>query len=242
MEYIFDITGLVKEYEGQRILDIEELHLEKGKITAVIGPSGAGKSTLLSILNGLDSATSGKIEFDGKVIGRTPDIATRRQMSMVFQKPVVFNTTVFENIAYSLKLRGLPSKETRKHVEELAELVGLKEKIRQKAVTLSGGEAQRLTLARAMVFKPKVLLLDEPTANLDPANVAMIEKLILHAKTEYGTSVIIVTHNMFQAKRISDNVVFLLNGNTIENGKASEVFSAPRDSRTLDFIEGKMVY
>jgi tungstate transport system ATP-binding protein len=109
-------------------------------------------------------------------------------------------------------------------------------------VTLSGGEAQRLALARALIYKPKVLLLDEPTANLDPANVAMIEKLILHAKKELKTSIIVVTHNMFQAKRICDTVVFLLNGSVVETGDTMEVFNNPRDKRTLDFIEGKMIY
>lgn len=242
MEYIFKIRKLVKEYEGKRILDIDELNVEKGKTTAVIGPSGAGKSTLLSILNGLDLATEGEIEFDGRLMGKKPDIEMRRQMSMVFQKPVVFNTTVAENMAYSLKLRGMTKSETAKRVEGIAELIGLQDKVRQKAGTLSGGEAQRLTLARAMVFHPKVLLLDEPTANLDPANVAIMEKLIMHAKTEYGTSIVIVTHNMFQARRISDNVVFLLGGSIVESGEASQVFSRPQDTRTLDFIEGRMIY
>lgn len=241
-EYIFDVRKLSKEYEGGKVLDIDELKIEKGKITAVIGPSGAGKSTLLSILNGLDAATSGQIEFDGKLLGKKPDIETRRQMSMVFQKPVVFNTTVYENIAYSLKIRGFSKGETTNRVEGILELIGLKDKTGQKAKTLSGGEAQRLALARAMVFRPKVLLLDEPTANLDPANVAMIEKLIMHANTQYGTSVVIVTHNMFQARRISDNVVFLLNGSVVEYGRSVEVFGRPQDSRTLDFLEGKMIY
>jgi tungstate transport system ATP-binding protein len=241
-DYIFKISKLSKVYFGKKILDIEELCFEKGKITAVIGPSGAGKSTLLSIINGLDTATKGQIVFDGKVLDKKPDIEIRRQMSMVFQKPVVFNTSVYKNIAYGLKLRGIPKGEITESVEEILELTGLKDRMKQKARTLSGGEAQRLNLARAMVFKPKVLLLDEPTANLDPANVAMIEKLIMHAKTEYGTSVIIVTHNMFQAKRISDNAVFLLNGSIVESGKSAQLFSKPQDSRTMDFIEGKMIY
>lgn len=241
-EYISSIKGLVKEYDNKKVLDISELHIEREKVTAIIGPSGAGKSTLLSILNGLLDATTGQMVFDGKLLGKKIDMETRRQMSMVFQKPVAFNTTVYENIAYSLKLRGMRSSEIVKQVEYVSELIGLKEKIRQKANTLSGGEAQRLTLARAMIFKPKMLLLDEPTANLDPANVAMIEKLILHTKTEYKTSIVIITHNMFQAKRISDNTIFLLNGNVVENGKTAQVFNSPQDARTQDFIEGRMIY
>lgn len=242
MENIFGIRKLTKVYGEKKVLDIEELELEAGRITGIIGPSGAGKSTLLYILNGLEKATGGRIFFDGKELNADPDIETRRQMSMVFQKPIVFNTSVYENMAYSLKLRGISKGETRDKVLELAKLIGLEDKLKQKAVTLSGGEAQRLSLARAIIHKPKVLLLDEPTANLDPANVAMIEKLVLHAKTEYRTSIVVITHNMFQARRISEKLVFLMNGSIVESGEAHEVFNAPKDSRTLDFIEGKMIY
>ncbi|HYF84601.1 MAG TPA: phosphate ABC transporter ATP-binding protein [Clostridia bacterium] len=242
MGQIFNIIKLVKEYSNKKVLDIDELNLEEGKITGIIGPSGAGKSTLLYILNGLEKTTSGRIVFDGKEQKSEPDIETRRQMSMVFQKPIVFNTSVYENMAYSLKLRGVDKDEIRGKVLELASFIGLEDKLKQRALTLSGGEAQRLSLARAIIHKPKVLLLDEPTANLDPANVAMIEKLILHAKIEYKTSIVVVTHNMFQAKRLSDNVVFLLNGNVIESGESAQIFGSPQDVRTLDFIEGRMIY
>lgn len=242
MKCIFGIRNLTKVYGEKKVLDIEELNLEEGRITGIIGPSGAGKSTLLYILNGLEKATSGKIVFDGKELRGDPDIETRRQMSMVFQRPTVFNTTVHENMAYSLNLRGINKVETRERVLELAKLIGLEDKLSQKALTLSGGEAQRLSLARAVIHKPKVLLLDEPTANLDPANVAMIEKLVLHAKSEYGTSIVVITHNMFQARRISEKLVFLLNGSIVESGEAHEVFTDPKDSRTLDFIEGRMIY
>lgn len=242
MKKIFSIRTLIKEYNGRNVLDIEELDIEEGSITGIIGPSGAGKSTLLYILNGLEKATSGEIIFDGKKLIGEPDIETRRKMSMVFQKPVVFNMSVYDNMAYSLKLRGLSMDEIKSRVLELSKYIGIDDKLRQKAVTLSGGEAQRLTLARAIIHRPKVLLLDEPTANLDPANVAMIEELILHAKTEYKTSIIIITHNMFQAKRISERLVFLLNGSIVESGETKEVFIKPKDRRTLDFIEGRMIY
>ena len=242
MENIFAIRKLTRIYGEKKVLDIEELDLEAGRITGIIGPSGAGKSTLLYILNGLERASGGSIVFDGKELKGDPDLELRRQMSMVFQKPTVFNTSVYENMAYSLKLRGISKGDIRDKVCELAKLIGLEDKLKQKAVTLSGGEAQRLSLARAIIHRPKVLLLDEPTANLDPANVAMIEKLILHAKCEYKTSIVIITHNMFQARRISEKLVFLLNGSIVESGEAGEVFSNPKDSRTLDFIDGKMIY
>ncbi|HYE81773.1 MAG TPA: ATP-binding cassette domain-containing protein [Clostridia bacterium] len=242
MEHIFIIKNLTKVYGEKKVLDIDELKLSEGSITGIIGPSGAGKSTLLYILNGLEKATSGKIFFDGKELKGEPDIETRRHMSMVFQKPAVFNTTVYENMAYSLKLRGMQKAQVKDRVHELAKLTGLEDKLRQKAATLSGGEAQRLSLVRAIIHKPRVLLLDEPTANLDPANVAMIEKLILYVKEEYKTSIVIITHNMFQAKRISERLVFLLNGSIVESGDTREIFSSPKDSRTLDFIEGRMIY
>jgi tungstate transport system ATP-binding protein len=242
MGFIFSIKGLTKEYNSKRVLDIKEAGIEEGRITGIIGPSGAGKSTLLYILNGLEKATSGSIIFDGRELKGEPDIDIRRQMSLVFQRPTVFNTSVFENMAYSLKLRGMDKTVIKERVQELAGFIGLEDKLKQRAVTLSGGEAQRLTLARAIIYRPKVLLLDEPTANLDPANVAMIEKLILHARTEYGTSIIIITHNMFQAKRLSDDAIFLLNGSIVESGKAHEVFNNPKDNRTMDFIEGRMIY
>lgn len=242
MENIFSIRKLTRIYDEKKVLDIEELDLEAGRITGIIGPSGAGKSTLLYILNGLEKPSGGSIVFDGKELKGEPDIQTRRQMSMVFQKPTVFNTSVYENMACSLKLRGVNKVETRDRVHELAKLIGLEDKLRQKAATLSGGEAQRLSLARAIIHKPKVLLLDEPTANLDPANVAMIEKLVLLANTEYKTSIVVITHNMFQARRISEKLVFLLNGSIVESGDTNEVFSNPKDNRTIDFIEGKMIY
>jgi len=242
MGFIFEVRDLVVDYNQKRVLSIDELSLEAGKITGIIGPSGAGKSTLLYILNGLEKASGGKIIFDGKELKGEPDIAARRQMSMVFQKPTVFNTNVYENMAYSLKLRGVPRSEIKDRVMELSSFVGLYDKLWQKARTLSGGEAQRLSIARAVIHKPKVLLLDEPTANLDPANVAMIEELILLVKERYNTSIVMVTHNMFQAGRLADYTVFLLNGAVIESGRTSEVLNSPKDARTRDFIEGKMIY
>jgi tungstate transport system ATP-binding protein len=242
MKSIFSISSLTKLYGDKKVLDIEELELEEGRITGIIGPSGAGKSTLLYILNGLEKASGGRIVFGGKEMKNELDLETRRQMTMVFQRPTVFNTSVYDNIAYGLKLRGINNSEAKARVDELAKLIGLEDKLQQRAATLSGGEAQRLSLARAIIHRPKVLLLDEPTANLDPANVAMIEKLVFYTKEEHGTSVVMITHNMFQAKRISEKLVFLLNGSIVECGDTNEVFGGPKDSRTLDFIEGRMIY
>lgn len=243
MAPLFQVKNLTKEYGSKRILDIGYLEIQERKTTALIGPSGAGKSTLLLILNGLETATTGTIRYDGKECWKSkPDIGLRREMAIVFQKPVVFNNSVFDNISYSLKLRGQSKQTVLKQVEEMLELVGLQEQRKQRAATLSGGEAQRLALARAMIYKPRVLFLDEPTANLDPSNVVMIEKLLSYFKTEYHTTVVIVTHNMHQARRLADDAVFMLDGRIIERGETRQLFENPAEAKTRDFIAGEMIY
>lgn len=244
MDYIFKVSKLKKDYNGEKVLDIENLGIERGKITAVIGPSGAGKSTLLHLLNKIEIPSSGSIWFEDKIISDKAALPLdiRRNMIMVFQKPLVFKTTVYENIAYGLKMRSIDSKEISKKVNEMLEIIGLKDKKQQRAMTLSGGEAQRVAIARAVVVRPKALLLDEPTANLDPANVTIIEDLIKYGKKNYELSVLMVTHNMFQAKRISDNTIFMLNGNVVEGGKTENMFNSPKEDNTRAFINGKMIF
>lgn len=244
MDYIFKVSKLKKDYNGEKVLDIENLGIERGKITAVIGPSGAGKSTLLHLLNKIEIPSSGSIWFEDKIISDKAALPLdiRRNMIMVFQKPLVFKTTVYENIAYGLKMRNIDSKEISKKVNEMLEIIGLKDKKQQRAMTLSGGEAQRVAIARAVVVRPKALLLDEPTANLDPANVTIIEDLIKYGKKNYELSVLMVTHNMFQAKRISDNTIFMLNGNVVEDGKTENMFNSPKEDNTRAFINGKMIF
>lgn len=242
-DYIFKAENLKKEYSGKTVLDIEKIEIQKEKITAVIGPSGAGKSTMLHLLNGIEVPSSGSIWFEDTRIGqKTMALDIRRSMVMVFQKPLVFTTTVYENLAYGLKLRGMKKEELTQRVEEMLEVTGLKDKRHQKANTLSGGEAQRVTIGRAMIVRPKALLLDEPTANLDPANISIIEELIKFGKTNYGLSVIIVTHNMFQAKRLSDNTIFMLNGRIVEYDTTKNLFNCPKNETTGAFINGKMIY
>lgn len=240
---IFRVENLIKNYGDKNVLNIEAMEIYKNKITAIIGPSGAGKSTLLHLLNGIEPPSSGSIWFeDRRIEYKDMDLDIRRSMVMVFQKPVVFSTTVYENLAYGLKLRGMEKKEIEKRVEEMLEVTGLKDKSQQKANTLSGGEAQRVAVARAMIIRPKALLLDEPTTNLDPANVLTIEELIKYGKNRYGISVIIVTHNMFQARRLSDNCLFMLGGRIIEYDTTENLFTIPKNETTRAFINGKMVY
>lgn len=242
-EYIFKAEGLKKDYEGKTVLDIEKIEIQREKITAIIGPSGAGKSTLLHLLNRIESPSSGMIWFEDSEIGKKVlSLELRRSMVMVFQKPLVFTTTVYENLAYGLKLRGIKKEQIREKVEEMLEITGLKDKSHQKANTLSGGEAQRVAIGRALIVRPKVLLLDEPTANLDPANISIIEELIKFGKNNYGLSVIIVTHNMFQAKRLSDNTMFMFNGKIIEYDTTENLFNSPKNKTTRAFINGEMIY
>lgn len=240
---IFRVENLIKNYGDKNVLNIEAMEIYKNKITAIIGPSGAGKSTLLHLLNGIEPPSSGSIWFeDRRIEYKDMNLDIRRSMVMVFQKPVVFSTTVYENLAYGLKLRGMEKKEIEKRVEEMLEVTGLRDKSQQKANTLSGGEAQRVAVARAMIIRPKALLLDEPTTNLDPANVLTIEELIKYGKNRYGISVIIVTHNMFQARRLSDNCLFMLGGRIIEYDTTENLFTIPKNETTRAFINGKMVY
>lgn len=234
----------MKQYDGKTVLKIDNLAFAAGKIYGLIGPSGAGKSTLLRILNLLEPPTGGKIYFKGIVVeGKAKLLLNlRRKMTMVFQHPVLFDTSVYENVMYGLKVRGVSQREAKRLVEQALEDVGLAEFAQRNARSLSGGEAQRIALARAMVLKPEVLLLDEPTSNLDPANVAVVERSIRRLNEKYGTTVIMVTHNIFQAQRMAEEVLFFYRGRLVEKGPTQQVFHNPEDERTRAFIKGEMVY
>lgn len=214
MTNILEIRNLKKSYQGRTVLNIESLNIEEGKITVLVGPSGAGKSTLLSILNGMEKPDEGRVIFQGEEFSKEKAYSnnTYKKMAMVFQKPIMFNTSVYKNIAYGLKIRKVTKGEIQERVQEIAQITGLTDRLTQKAITLSGGEAGRVSLARAMILKPNLLLMDEPTANLDPENVAKIEEMIIQAKNKFGTSIVLVTHNVFQAKRLADNIITIMNG------------------------------
>lgn len=227
----------IQHYYGERlILDLPELTIVRGEVLALIGPSGSGKSTLLRLLQLLETPTRGSLTFDGQHINGQNPLALRRRIATVFQSPAMLDRSVTDNVAYGLRLRGYREPQ---RVQAALERVGLSHLARTRARTLSGGEAQRVALARAVVLEPEALLLDEPTANLDPYNVGLIEDLIrAHAEM----TVVLVTHNVFQAKRLADRVGLLLNGQLIELGATDRFFNAPRDPRTRAFINGEMVY
>ncbi|MEW5919572.1 MAG: phosphate ABC transporter ATP-binding protein [Bacillota bacterium] len=242
-EIILEVQNLSKVYDKE-VLKLEKFSFQRGKIYGIIGPSGAGKSTFLRLLNLLEPPTTGSIYFKGKAVSMNGDaaLAVRREMTMVFQKPLLFRSSVSENVAYGLKARRFPKEKTQERVEILLAKVGLKGFANRNAGTLSGGEAQRVALARAVAFEPALLLLDEPTANLDPSNVELIERLILDLNRETGMTFIMVTHNIFQARRIAQEVVFLHEGRIVEVGETEKIFTDPQDQRTRDFVEGRMIY
>jgi ABC-type phosphate transport system, ATPase component len=223
---------------GKTILRNVSLKVESGETLAIMGPSGAGKTSLLRIINGLDRPDAGKVLIDGQDTGSGNRLALRRSMAMVFQKPVPFSMSVYDNIAYGLRLRRASRHDIDRAVSDALALLDMSGRERQYARSLSGGEAQRLAFARAYVLKPKLLLLDEPTANLDPANARIMERAILDINHRYGTTVILVTHNMYQARRIAGKTAFMMDGEFIEEGKTEELFASPRDPRTAMFISG----
>ncbi|HMB44809.1 MAG TPA: phosphate ABC transporter ATP-binding protein [Candidatus Methanoperedens sp.] len=239
MEELILIENLQKVFGEKEVLRNIDLKILQGEIFAFIGPSGSGKTTLLRILNFFEIPEKGNIKFNGM----NPEIINiRRRMSLLFQTPAVFNNSVFENVAYGLKVRGIDKKIIEKKVGNALNIVGLPGMEKQNARTLSGGEAQRMAFARAIVYDPQVLLLDEPTANLDPANVIKIEDIIKRIRNERGTTIVLATHNIPQVRRIADRVGILLNGELIEVNSKEGIFSKPKDTRSEAFIKGEMIY
>lgn len=241
-EIVYQLQQVAKSYNGHCVLQIDSFDIWRGEILAVVGPSGAGKSTLLRLLNFLEPPSQGSIRFLNAESGpdRTPPLALRRRVTTVFQRPILLNRTVWANVAYGLQLRG--RREIGDEVQATLERVGLAAMSRKRAHTLSGGEAQRVALARAMVLRPEVLLLDEPTANLDPYNVGLIEEIVRTFNQEQGTTQVLVTHNIFQAKRLAHRVALLLEGRIVEIADVDSFFQSPRDPRTAAFVRGEMVY
>jgi tungstate transport system ATP-binding protein len=239
---IYSLERISQAYEGRVVLEIDTLDIHAGEVLGIVGPSGAGKSTLLRLLNFLEPPDRGAIRFAGHTFaeGRTMPLEVRRRVTTVFQRALLLNRSVWANVAYGLRLRG--NRDGRAVIEEALERVGLIDQAGQRAQTLSGGEAQRVALARAIVLRPEVLLLDEPTANLDPYNVAQIEEIVRELNDRDGTTVVLVTHNTFQARRLATRAGLLLDGRLVEVAPAEDFFSAPSDPRTRAFLNGEMVY
>lgn len=228
-----EVRDLRLEVDGRKLIDGINLSLEGGRLTVVMGPNGAGKSLLLRLLHGLLEPDSGDIRFAGAPMSA----AIRKRQGMVFQRPVLLRRSVAANIDFALELRGGASRERR---DALLEWVGLKERASQPARLLSGGEQQRLALVRALALQPEILFLDEPTASLDPASVLTIEQVV-RAAYGNGTKIVFVTHDLAQARRLADDVVFLHRGQVLEHAPADRFFDSPRSEVARAYMEGRIV-
>ncbi len=225
------VRGLMLRLGGAAVLDGLDLTLAAGGCTVVMGPNGAGKSLLLKVLHGLVAADAGEVDWNGTGPGR----ATPRQ-ALVFQTPVLLRRTVAANLDFVLKARG----RDRGRLAGLLDHAGLAHKAGQPARRLSGGEQQRLALARALATDPEVLLLDEPTASLDPASVLTIERIVGAAR-DAGTRILFVTHDPGQARRMADDVVFLHRGRVAEHAPANRFFPCPASQPARDYLDGRIV-
>ncbi len=243
MMAIYEIEQAQKTYGSRTVLNIPALNVEPGEALAIVGPSGAGKSTLLRLLALLEAPTAGavRLRLDGETVtSESASIAERRQIAMVFQRPALLSRSVRANVAYGLRVRG--ERDAGEGVAQALERVSLTALADAHPRTLSGGEMQRVALARALVLEPRVLLLDEPTANLDPANVRIIEELVREQHAQAGTTIVLVTHNIFQARRLATRVALLLEGELVEVAPTEQFFDAPHDPRAAAFISGDLVY
>ncbi|MFZ5905868.1 MAG: phosphate ABC transporter ATP-binding protein [Nitrospirota bacterium] len=236
------ITKLNKSYNGSQILRDCSFSCRKPGMYILMGPNGSGKSTLLRVCALLEKPDSGEVEYSSGTGTIPQDILLRRQISLVLPKIGIFNTSVFHNVAYGLKIRGMKKEEIERKVANVLEFVGLSHKVKMNALELSSGESQRLGIARALVFHPEILFLDEPTASLDPYNTRVIEDMIIRLKEQETMTIIMVTHNIFQAQRLADTVFFLYEGTMIDQGDAPQFFEQPRDERAHKFLTGQMVY
>jgi phosphate transport system ATP-binding protein len=249
MEATFQISKLNAYYGAKQALKNVTIEIPRIKITALIGPSGCGKSTFIRCLNRMNDLirgfrVEGTVNYDGTdLYSKSLDVIDlRSQIGMVFQKPNPFPKSIYENIAYGLRIRGINSRRILDEVvEESLKKAAIwdevSDRLHDSALSLSGGQQQRLCIARALAVKPEVILFDEPCSALDPVSTAKIEELMLELKKEY--TLVVVTHNMQQAARVSDFTGFFLLGELLEFGITQDVFTNPKDKRTEDYITGR---
>ena len=247
-KYKFDISNLNLHYSDFHALKDVNMQIEANKITAFIGPSGCGKSTFLKTLNRMNDLVEnckidGKVLLDGTDIYKDMDeITLRYRVGMVFQQPNPFPKSVYDNVAYGPRIAGIKKKSqldeiVERSLRQAAIWEELKDRLHKSALGLSGGQQQRLCIARTLAVEPEVILMDEPTSALDPISTSKIEDLAMELKKDY--TIVMVTHNMQQAVRVSDNTAFFLLGEVIEYNDTEKLFSIPSDKRTEDYITGR---
>ena len=244
---VITVNDLNLWYGQSQALKHITMEIPENSITALIGPSGCGKSTFLKTLNRMNDLSptvkiTGEVKYGGENIFETEVNGLRKEVGMVFQKPNPFPMSIYDNIAYGPRTHGITNRAkldeiVERSLRDAAIWDEVKDRLKQNAIGLSGGQQQRLCIARALAVEPKVLLMDEPTSALDPISTSRIEELAMELKEKY--TIVIVTHNMQQAVRISDYTAFFLLGELVEFGGTEEMFSQPRDPRTEDYITGR---
>jgi len=241
---MIEVRNVWKVFQDKSVLQGISFKTSEGQIFCIIGPNGSGKTTTLKIIDLLEEPDRGEVFFNNVDILKLKEnerITYRKKMAIVFQQPTLYNMKVYDNVALGLKIRNSEKTQIRYKVEDSLKSVNLLDFADKHAYTLSGGEAQRLSLAMALALKPEVLLLDEPTANLDPANIIIVENIIREYAKKQGV-VVFTTHNMFEAKRLADRVALLMDGSIIEESDVEGFFNNPKDERAVRFVRGEIVF
>lgn len=236
--YLIETRDLCQRYQERDVLKKINIGVERGEVFTLIGPTGVGKTTLLRLLGLIDQPQSGKILINGMdtaVSGRSR-LEMRRRLAFVLQKPVVFNASVFDNIASGLRWRGINKNEIRHRVDNLLDIVGLTDYRDRNARRLSGGEVQQVAIARAIAVEPDLLLLDEPTANLDPVAALRVEELIMRIIAQRATTIILATHDLAQGQRLADRIGVLVDGEIQQTGSYSDLFTSPINRAVARFV------
>lgn len=240
----FKLSNIKKIYGKREVLNIEHLEIESGYIYSILGPNGSGKTTLLRNMALLNIQDQGDLYVLGEKINwsKAQLLRLRTRFTMLTQSAFMFEGNVYYNMAYGLKIRKKSKKEINKKIDEALKKVGMTAFKYANANNLSGGERQKVAIARSLTLEPEILFLDEPTSNIDPGSALDVEKYIRQINQENKTTIILVTHNLFQAQRLAEKLIILWDGKIIENGDAKKIFANPQDSRSKSFLSGESIF